>query len=325
MPYAPVQPDDPRLTVSWRALRCLRIGQVRAALVYRPDRSAPGRRYTIDTVPARPGRRAATLCLVDDEPCHWLLGWADADDPRRSDYLLEAMGEVPPAMVPADEAGALVPGLDWLGNRRGPTLTHSGIRHLIAEGALMWLYGPDRRRHLFAAQLAAEAARREALFAATTQQRLQADAAAAQTAGRPYRRLTAQAMASVGRAAAATRAADRAAARWAEIEPLLPPSPTKAGSPPPERPGGLTLSLHKPLYRRHHAALNLGHEHGWFNYVHALRDRYIVELAAGPGRPPVLRELPAAWVLPWLRGVADWHGQGSLIIYRPGLERLRAR
>jgi hypothetical protein len=319
----PTPPDDPRLTGTWQALRGLRLGQFYAALAYRPAQSSPGRHYTFDTVPMRPGRRSTTLCMVDDEPAWWLLGHTDADNPRRSDEVLGVLAESPPATIEA--AQAVLPGVDHLGNPRGARLSPVGIRYVIGQGGLAWLYGPDRRRRVFADQVAAEAARREALIAATALQRLQADAEAAQRAGRPYRRLAAQAMSAVGRTAAAADAAAEAAARWAAVERLLPPFPPRAGTPPPPKPVALTVSLHKSTDRRLHDALNAGHRSRWFNYLHPDDgDTYLVELAAVRG-PSVIRRLPGHRVLPWLRGVADWHGAGVQVVYRDGLERERGR
>lgn len=65
--------------------------------------------------------------------------------------------------------------------------------------------------------------------------------------------------------------------------------------------------------------LTIAHQEGWLVYRHPTGEgrAYAVQLETPDG--PVSREIPQERVLPWLLGVADWHGRPELVAYRPGL------
>jgi hypothetical protein len=222
--------------------------------------------------------------LVRGEGFWWVQGVADGH--QRGQLIAALAGEALPELLTVEQAAARLP--HEVGDG---TMAAAGVRYHMRQGVLYPLTGPNRVQLLFAAQVDAIAATRRARVSGSR-----------------------------GDKAAATRAN----AVWRDLRAGLPPAATLEDLTAPDGyvPARVVLPVPEgvPEATRRTQALMLVHRLDLCVYSHPHPDdgAYLVLVGDGSDRT-VERWVPARGVLPWALGLADRHGCGARLLYRPGL------
>lgn len=246
----------------------------------------------------RPAGTVRYRTLLRGEPTGWCDGLACA---AGHPDLVPSIGQWPmPRVLTFAEAAELLPSL------ADPEASLSTYGVANAAQKLYPLYANNlsargRQRYLFELDVKAEAAERRL--------------AARRAERRP--------------AEMVRRSAERARGEWLALRRLLPP---------PIREHMVEVDLTTPTPGRRRLVLDpevlsvaalcldglaIAEREGWLAYCwpgpggrsHVVQ----VPVQDGDGVRWVERQLPQERVLPWLLGVADWHGRPDLVAYRPGL------
>lgn len=254
------------------------------------------------------GRGVAPRTLLRGEAFAWCDGLCAAAG--GGDRVARVAAEPVPELVKVSDVGRMIPASDGRGGRGGPWLSRQGVAWNVNAGNLYCLYGRGKSKWLFMAQVKSEALERRV----RTAERATRDAArAGEVAG---------ARAAQRELAALMRQADDAQAAWLEVRRLLPPpsrpSAAEVALRPKPSPNPLPISESKSGVTRRVDALMIAHEQGWLEYLHPSVDNTRYAVRVGTGRR-ARREIPYDAVLPWVLGVADWHGRADLVAYRPDL------
>jgi hypothetical protein len=232
--------------------------------------------------------------LERGEPFWWTKGLGDAFG--RGELVDELAARAMPDLVTLKGAAEIMPGIDPWGKRRSARMGVEGIDYNLREGVLYPMY-VQGVRYLFAAQVHELAARRN--LAA-----LQREAA------------------SVALVRVAAEVLETSEKQWRAVRDGLPPlirpenialDLTPSPSPDPLPVPASARGVHTAV--RCVNALIIGAEAGWFTYVRSMEGQrvFVVRL------DEVEQTLPAAGVLPWVLGVADYRGEAARVAYRQGL------
>lgn len=221
------------------------------------------------------GSRSHYRHLIRDEPGWWSVGVADVMGV--GDVVLEAMAEPVPELITPAEAAGLLPAMDRWGKLTGKVMSVDGIEHNVTRGSLYPLYShtPSRTLWLFAAQVAAEAARRR-------------NADDADELAREWFAI---------RSLVPDAIRPEALRYDVSARPSVDPLPLPA----------LKSTNRRPMPTRWTDAMMLADKAGLVRFIGPVEDgslAYRTEVP-GIGRVLVRRDVPGEHVLAWLLGVAD--------------------